>query len=311
MGLASWQKTGMASLAALALATTATVAQQSQNWQWCVNEGNRFSPDLAINGCTAVIQSGKESPRNLAIAFYDRGVALAERKDFDRAIADYTQAIQLSPGYALAYAGRGNAWSNKGDLDRALADYDKAIQLDAKSEAPYNNRARVWRGKGNLDKAIADLTKAISLNPKDAFPYRERGLIEFARGDFAAAAADLLRSGELGDSGYTMAYRFLVRARLGEDGAAELAANAARLAPTEWPYPIIELLLGKRSPEDTLAAAGTANERCEASFYVGEWYLAHDDRPKARPLLQRAVDTCPKSFGEYFAAAAELKRPGP
>ena len=122
---------------------------------------------------------------------------------------------------------------------------------------------------------------------------------------------DLLRAGELGASGYTMAYRFLVRTRLGEDGAAELAANAARLTSTEWPYPILELLLGKRSPEDTLAAAATANERCEAGFYVGEWYLARDDRAKARPLLQRAVDTCPKSFGEYFAAVAELKRLGP
>jgi lipoprotein NlpI len=302
---------GLVALAVLGSVATVANAQPAPNWQWCANEDNKVSPDLAINGCTAIIQSGKESRKNLAIAFYDRGVAFESKKDHDRAIADYNQALELNSGYAIAYVARGNAWSNKGDLDRALADYDKAIRLDPKAEAPYNNRARVWRGKGNLDKAIADLTVAIRLDPTDAYPYRERGLIEFARGDLAAAAADMLRSIERGDSGYAMAYRFLVRARLGEDGAAELAANAARLNSTEWPYAVIALLLGERTADDTLAAASTPGERCEASFYVGEWYLARDNRDKARPLLQSAADTCPKSFGEYFMAVAEVKRLGP
>jgi tetratricopeptide (TPR) repeat protein len=311
MALAACQKTGLVALAVLVSVATVADAQQAPNWQWCANEDNKVSPDLAINGCTAVIQSGKESQKNLAIAFYDRGVAFESKKDHDRAIADYNQALELNPGYAIAYVARGNAWSNKGDLDRALADYDKAIGLDPKAEAPYNNRARVWRGKGDLDQAIADLTIAIRLDPTDAYPYRERGLIEFATGDLAAAAADMLRSSERRDSAYTMAYRFLVRARLGEDGAAELATNAARLNTAEWPYAVIALLLGERTADDTLAAASTPGERCEASFYVGEWYLARDNRDKARPLLQNAADTCPKSFGEYFMAVAELKRLGP
>ena len=71
MDLGARWTAGMAALALLTLTATAAGAQQSQNWQWCVNEGNAFSPDLAINGCTAIIQSGKESQKNLAIAFYN------------------------------------------------------------------------------------------------------------------------------------------------------------------------------------------------------------------------------------------------
>ena len=75
-------------LGALMVAAPAP-AQQPQNAARCENKGSAFTPDLAISGCTAVIQSGKESRKNLAIAFYDRGVAFESKKDHDRAIADY------------------------------------------------------------------------------------------------------------------------------------------------------------------------------------------------------------------------------
>ena len=70
-------------------------AQLSQNWTWCVNKDNAVSFDLAISGCTAVIQSGKESKKNLSIAFNNRGNAHYLKKDYDRAIADYNESIRL------------------------------------------------------------------------------------------------------------------------------------------------------------------------------------------------------------------------
>jgi hypothetical protein len=69
----------------LALAASPAGAQLSQNWQWCVNDDNKYSLDLAINGCTAVIQAGRESQKNLAIAFYDRGNAYEDKRDYARA----------------------------------------------------------------------------------------------------------------------------------------------------------------------------------------------------------------------------------
>jgi Flp pilus assembly protein TadD len=37
-----------------------------------------------------------------ARAYICRGLAYADRGDYDRAIADYSQAIKLDPNYALA-----------------------------------------------------------------------------------------------------------------------------------------------------------------------------------------------------------------
>ncbi|MEE8223247.1 MAG: tetratricopeptide repeat protein, partial [Alphaproteobacteria bacterium] len=48
---------------------------------------------------------------------------------YDRAIAEYDQAIKLKPDYAKAYYNRGVAYMSKGLYDRAIEDYDTAIRL--------------------------------------------------------------------------------------------------------------------------------------------------------------------------------------
>ena len=51
-----------------------------------------------------------------------QGWALGARKqDYDRAIADYNEAIRLNPKDAIYYANRGNSYARKQDDDRAMA----------------------------------------------------------------------------------------------------------------------------------------------------------------------------------------------
>lgn len=72
-------------------------AQQSQNRTWCVNEGNTFSLDLKIKGCTALIQSRTEPRMIRAISYNNRGVAWSAKGDHDQAISDFNEAIGLDP----------------------------------------------------------------------------------------------------------------------------------------------------------------------------------------------------------------------
>ena len=105
-----------------------------------------------------------------------------------------------------------------------------------------------------------------------------------------------------------MIWRYLARERGGENGAAELAASSARLKSKDWPYPVVELYLGGRSPADVLAVTGKPDERCEAQFYSGEWHLLRGNRATAATALQAAADTCSKTLEEYAAALVELKQ---
>jgi len=94
---------------------------------------------------------------------YDRGVASLDRKDYDRAIAGFTEAIRYNPKYVAAYHNRGFSYLEKNDYDHAIADYDQVIALNPKLVAAYSNRGNAYRAKGALDRANADFDQAKAL----------------------------------------------------------------------------------------------------------------------------------------------------
>jgi tetratricopeptide (TPR) repeat protein len=303
---------GLGAASAAVLACSSLAAQQNQghegpplspDWTRCINQGPGFSSDTAIASCSAVIRLRP----SFAEAYNNRGIAYYDKKDYDRAIADYNEAIGLSPSFAGAYANRGLAYSRKEDYDRAIADYDVAIRLSPTFALAYANRGIAYYGKKDYDRAIADYTKLIWLEPKNAHAFSYRGYIHFYKGTFKESAADLRRAVELDNDACAMLFRYLALARLGEPAVPELEANARRLTTKEWPFAAIELLAGKRSPEE-LPAAGNPDEICRAHFYIGQWHLLRGDKGSAAASLKTAADTCPKTFIEHGAAVAELER---
>jgi tetratricopeptide (TPR) repeat protein len=54
-----------------------------------------------------------ESPRNRTVAYINRGIAYYRKGDYDRAIADFDQAIHLDPKFKPAYYNRSVAYEKK------------------------------------------------------------------------------------------------------------------------------------------------------------------------------------------------------
>ncbi len=91
------------------------------------------------------------------------------KREYDRAIADYNEAIRLDPKFTAAYTNRGIAWRSKGEYDRAVADYSEAIRLDPKNIYSYNARAWIWATCPNAafrdgNQAVASATRACELS---------------------------------------------------------------------------------------------------------------------------------------------------
>jgi tetratricopeptide (TPR) repeat protein len=162
---------------------------------------------------------------NPAWVYWQRGRAHAEHKDYNRAIAAYTEALRIDPEYVRAYVDRGHALLWTGDEDRASADYLQALQRESATapicyclglahynqgafahaiasytealriEADFalaqNGRGLAFAAQGDYDQAIADFTAALRADPKYAAAYNNRGCVHSYKGSWQQAASDL------------------------------------------------------------------------------------------------------------------------
>jgi tetratricopeptide (TPR) repeat protein len=221
-------------------------------WESCVNIQQT---DAAIALCTKVIEDTAQEPTDRAKAYSIRAHEYTLRNDFDHALADYSQAIQLlngtvdpaastgqaSPPFGLSddYNDRGTVYMAQHDhRDRGTADFDKAIQIDRKTARAYFNRANIYVLKADLDRAIADYSEAIRFDHDADYALVGRARAYSAQGDFDSAISDYDRALELNPI-YVAAYigrgaanlvdgRF-DRALLDYNEAIQIAANDARL----------------------------------------------------------------------------------
>jgi tetratricopeptide (TPR) repeat protein len=158
-----------------------------------------------------VVQNGRETylpppaqlcavelPNAAAMDPFNRGMAYMNEEEWDRAIAEFDEAIRQDKNNALAYSKRCCAYAEKGDITKALADVNQAIRLDPAEAEFYFVRGAVYLlYKNDGNKAIADMTTAIRLDPGNPEYYTKRGMLYESpyiaidiKKDFAKAAAD-------------------------------------------------------------------------------------------------------------------------
>ena len=140
-----------------------------------------------------------------AAAFLGRGNAYYDQLSFDRAIEDYSRAIEIDPRDALAYNGRGNAYVDTKDFGRAIADYNRALELDPRNAFVYNGRGNAYSDTKDYDRAISDYSRAIDIRPNFAWAYANRGFSNLRRKEHDRALADYNRAIEL-EPRFSVAY---------------------------------------------------------------------------------------------------------
>jgi tetratricopeptide (TPR) repeat protein len=124
--------------------------------------------DPAIEACTRVIESKDNKKIKLDRVYFNRGVEWSAKKDYDRAIADYTAAIKIDPQYREAYNNRAIAYRRKNDNERAIADYTEAIRLSPQRGMYYRNRGTALTDLREYARALADYNEAIKIDANDA-----------------------------------------------------------------------------------------------------------------------------------------------
>ncbi|MCC5654226.1 tetratricopeptide repeat protein [Nostoc sp. XA013] len=147
--------------------------------------------------------------------FYQQGVSKYEAGNYEGAVEDFNQTIELDPQNALAYNRRGDAYYRLGDYEQAQADSSQAILLNPQDANAYFDRGFAFSELGKYKEAIADYTQSIKLNSENAYAYYGRGLARVQVKDHKAAMADFGKVIALKPQ-YTEAYlqRGILRRRL-------------------------------------------------------------------------------------------------
>jgi tetratricopeptide (TPR) repeat protein len=104
----------------------------------------------------------------LALAFLDRGSVYLKKRDYDRAILDYSRAMSLRPRDSETLGYRGFSYLMLKKLDLALADYDAAVRANPRNAFAIYGRGTVEQLKGDTAGGNADIAAAKLINPNIA-----------------------------------------------------------------------------------------------------------------------------------------------
>ncbi len=124
---------------------------------------------------------------------FERGKLLLEKTNEPRrAIGDFTEILRIRPKSVPIYLARAKAGERLKDYRSMDADFAAAIKLRPDYAESYYQRAFAHKDRGLCPQAIADFTRVIALKTdhlKDG-AYMERAKCKEAINDFSGAAAD-------------------------------------------------------------------------------------------------------------------------
>lgn len=122
-----------------------------------------------------------------------RGLAYTNLKNYDKAISDFTQALQIHQDGKLFYY-RGFCYMTQGKYTEGISDFSRSIQEDSQNPLSYSYRGFCYIKLKQYDPALRDFLQANKLNPKDATNAYNVACIYAIKGDSAQALEWLKKS---------------------------------------------------------------------------------------------------------------------
>lgn len=112
-------------------------------------------------------------------------------KKYKRAIALFTEALAIDPGFAMGFTGRGAAFLQQDMAENAIVDFDRAISAGKSYPKAFHLRGLAKERLGDHVAAMEDFNRAIELDPEYGAAYFSRANLNVNTGKPELALEDM------------------------------------------------------------------------------------------------------------------------
>eukprot|EP00753_Platysulcus_tardus_P008658 PLAT16153.3.p2 GENE.PLAT16153.3~~PLAT16153.3.p2 ORF type:complete len:268 (-),score=141.86 PLAT16153.3:142-945(-) len=224
-------------------------------------------------------------------------------KDYDTAIAEYSEAIKLEPGWHVYYSNRAAAYAGKEDWEHSLDDARKCTELRKAFMKGWYRMATAQKALGQLDDALRTCKDALKLEPDNAVLKRMKNDVKRAKRRrvvaLEAEEAEARRAKRDAGSGTVKVTEEMLEAQ------AKLTATTKKLRQLEMRSK--ELKTTKRAAELTLETVSGYEEETPMYRPVGKMFLA-SPKEDVTAFLEGRMEKMDKETHDALATKRRLKQ---
>jgi tetratricopeptide (TPR) repeat protein len=149
---------------------------------------------VAVDFATQLLGQPKLKGEQRSNTLYQRALANLALSDQVRAVADYQEAIRITPTHLGARIGLADTLAASGKTVAAMTAYNDAVKAFPTNPLVYNNRGMFQQSIGKLEDSILDFSKALELEPQFTVALTNRGFVMMNLGNFEGAENDFTES---------------------------------------------------------------------------------------------------------------------
>ncbi len=137
---------------------------------------SRQDYETALKYYSRILDENKD-PKVTSIISNHRGMVFFVLSNYEKAIPDFTRAIEANHENFRAYNNRGLAYRMINKFDRAMEDFERSIEIHSMQTDAYFGRAQIYFELNDFPKALQDCDKVLNIKPDFNPAIRFRQLI--------------------------------------------------------------------------------------------------------------------------------------
>lgn len=244
-------------------------------------------------------QSKKDKEQ--AKKFQDEADVAIGAKNYREAAELYGKSVMLVPNNNYAHYRKGFAHFSLKENDKAINEFTLALNQGYKPLDIYRIRYYIYFEQGNYDAALADIQKGLQLAPNDVTFLTAVGEINYARKSYPQALAAFQKASQVspgnGDIFYNLAR---VNFASGDVAAQAEAADLALAKGTNFPGESFYLLADASQRLKNYPAAIVAYQKAiGAKPKMYQAYQNLSDIFKSESKFTEAIDVLKKGLGQF------------